>query len=479
MAHYFRDRRDAGRKLAERLAVLRRERPVVLGLARGGIPVAYEVARALGAPFDVLIVRKLGVTSQPELGMGAIGEDGARVLNADVLSAARVTGRELNAVEARERVELERRARSYRGDRPMVSLRDRTVIIIDDGLATGVTARAAVQVVRKHGAARVILAVPVAPPESVEELRHEADEVIALYTPNDFRALGQWYGDFDRTNDAEVVELLSRAAARGLSTSMAEKPASGPHARDGEVTIETSSARLGGHLTLPEGAAGVVIFAHGSGSSRHSPRNIAVARVLNRAGLGTLLFDLLTHGEAADRAKVFDIELLARRLRAATTWLLSQPGCQELRVGYFGASTGAAAALFAAAQPNGDIAAIVSRGGRPDLAGPWLGTVRAPTLLIVGALDHAVLSLNREAARHLQCERRIEIVPGATHLFEEPGTLDGAAHLATAWFTEHLGRANPAGRTVRSGSVRPEVSITGRELHPCEQEWAFHIRAYL
>ncbi len=334
----------------------------------------------------------------------------------------------------------------------MVSLRDRTAIIVDDGLATGGTARAAIQVARKHGAARVILAVPIAPPESVEELRNDADEVIALHTPIQFRALGQWYADFEQITDAEVVDLLARAAAERRPSPSPELPTPGMHARDGEVTIATTDARLMGHLTLPEGAPGVVIFAHGSGSSRHSPRNIAVARILNRAGLGTLLFDLLTHVEAVDRAKVFDIELLSRRLRAATTWLLAQPGCSELRVGYFGASTGAAAALYAAAAPNADIAAIVSRGGRPDLAGPRLDTVRAPTLLIVGALDHAVLSLNRDAARHLQCEHRIEIVPGATHLFEEPGTLEVAAHLATAWFTEHLAATGPAGRSVRSGS---------------------------
>jgi putative phosphoribosyl transferase len=459
MAFSFHDRRDAGRKLAERLAVLGPERPVVLGLARGGVPVAYEVARALDAPLDVLIVRKLGVPTQPELGMGAIGEDGARVLNPEVLTAAHVTRAELEAVEARERIELQRRARRYRGERPMVPVRDRTVIVIDDGLATGGTARAAIQVARTHGAARVVLAVPVAPPESVEELRHDADEVIALYTPTHFRALGQWYADFDQTTDAEVEDLLGRAAAARGAGSTARASTSGPHARDGEVAIATTGARLLGHLTLAAGATGVVIFAHGSGSSRHSPRNIAVARTLNRAGLGTLLFDLLTHAEAADRTNVFDIELLSRRLRTATTWLLAQPGCEELRVGYFGASTGAAAALFAAGQPNAHVAAIVARGGRPDLAGPRLAAVHAPTLLIVGGEDHAVLSLNREAARHLRCEHRIEIVPGATHLFEEPGTLDRAAQLATDWFAAHLGPPAVAGPGTGSGSVgRPTSS---------------------
>ena len=196
--------------------------------------------------------------------------------------------------------------------------------------------------------------------------------------------------------------------------------------------------RLAGHLTVPEAAPGVVLFAHGSGSSRHSPRNLAVARVLNEAGLGTLLFDLLTEAEASERGNVFDVGLLARRLLGATVWLGEQPGCRSLQVGYFGASTGAGAALWAAADPNAHVNAVVSRGGRPDLAGARLAAVRTPTLLIVGSLDLDVLERNREAERLLTCEHRLDIVPGASHLFEEPGTLEHAARLAREWFTAHL-----------------------------------------
>ena len=457
MPYYFRNRRDAGRQLAARLAPLRSERTVVLGLPRGGIPVAYEVARALGAPLDVVIVRKLGLLSQPELGMGAIGEGGTRVLNQNVLSAARVTDRELATVEARERVEVDRRAQQYRGDRPMIKLRGRTVILVDDGLATGGTARAAIHVARDQGASRVILAVPVAPPDSLQSLAADADEVVALYTPSDFRSLGQWYADFDQTPDEEVVALLADAAQRIPAATT--RPPADPggdvqrHARNGEVSIDVAGVRLAGHLTLPDSTPGVVLFAHGSGSSRQSPRNIAVARALNQAGLGTLLFDLLTHSEAAERANVFDVALLARRLRAATTWLRAQPGCRTLRIGYFGASTGAGAALWAAAESSDDVAAVVSRGGRPDLAGPRLAAVRAPTLLIVGGLDHVVIERNREAALQLTCEHRLEIVPGATHLFEEPGTLEQAARLATEWFTDHLQQPSPAaGHSSRDGS---------------------------
>ena len=262
------DRVDAGRQLAARLQHLRGESVVVLGLPRGGVPVAFEVARALGAPLDVIVVRKLGVPFQPELGMGAIGEDGVRVLN---------------------------------------------------------------------------------------------DE-------------------------------------------------------------------------------------DGSGSSRHSPRNRYVAAVLNQAGLGTLLFDLLTAAEEHDRANVFDIDLLARRLVDVTRWLRAQPDVGTLRIGYFGASTGAAAALWAATEPGADIAAVVSRGGRPDLAAPRLGAVTAPTLLIVGGHDDVVLDLNRQAQAQLHCESHLAVVPGATHLFEEPGTLQAAAKLACDWFTDHLApRRQPVG----------------------------------
>lgn len=183
----------------------------------------------------------------------------------------------------------------------------------------------------------------------------------------------------------------------------------------------------------------MVIFAHGSGSSRHSPRNQAVASSLNRVGLATLLFDLLTPEEEVDRSNVFDVELLARRLLEATHWLRRQPGLIDLPVGYFGASTGAAAALWAAADPHAEITAIVSRGGRVDLAGSRLPRVRAATLLIVGGRDDVVIELNRQAQMKLHCENQLVIVPGATHLFEEPGALERVSELASDWFLSHLG----------------------------------------
>jgi putative phosphoribosyl transferase len=199
---------------------------------------------------------------------------------------------------------------------------------------------------------------------------------------------------------------------------------------------------LAGQFVEVPRARGVVAFAHGSGSSRLSPRNRQVAAVLHAHGLSTLLLDLLTPDEADDRRCVFDIGLLAQRLGLALDWLHSRPGLEAQRIGLFGASTGAAAALRAAAARPQEVSAVVSRGGRPDLAGDLLAGVRAPTLLIVGGDDTEVLALNSEALRSLRCDKRLEVVPGATHLFEEPGTLDAVARLAADWFVRHLGRSD-------------------------------------
>jgi putative phosphoribosyl transferase len=204
-----------------------------------------------------------------------------------------------------------------------------------------------------------------------------------------------------------------------------------------EVRIPAGSVVLEGVLGVPSGARGVVLFAHGSGSSRLSPRNAFVARALRDAGIATVLFDLLTATESEDRALVFDVELLGRRLRAATGWVRGAPATSDLPVGYFGASTGAAAALIAAAD-DPTIAAIVSRGGRPDLARRVLARVRAPTLLIVGSEDVPVIGMNEDALARLRCEKRLAIVPGATHLFEEPGALEEVVRLATDWFRQHF-----------------------------------------
>jgi dienelactone hydrolase len=209
------------------------------------------------------------------------------------------------------------------------------------------------------------------------------------------------------------------------------------------VEIPAGNIRLEGELSVPEGAAGVVLFAHGSGSSRHSPRNRFVADVIFKSGTGTLLFDLLTREEEAvdiyTRHLRFDISLLAERLTEATGWLRQNSAARDLNVGYFGASTGGGAALVAAARLGDRVKAVVSRGGRPDLAAEALSEVTAPTLLIVGELDHQVIELNERAFAKLNCEKELKIVPRATHLFEEPGALEEVARLAADWFSAHLG----------------------------------------
>jgi putative phosphoribosyl transferase len=292
-------------------------------------------------------------------------------------------------------------------------------------------------VAKALGATRVVLAVPVGPEGVAARFRDDADEVVCPDQPSVFYAVGQFYSDFSQTHDDEVTALLRRRAEEVASSG----PAPAADGVDEDVEFDVAGVTLAGRLTVPSGAHGVVLFAHGSGSSRHSPRNRYVAEVLQQARVGTLLFDLLTTAEEHDRRMVFDVDLLAVRLAGATVWVRRHPAVAGLPIGYFGASTGAAAALWAAADPDQDVAAVVSRGGRPDLAIPQLHHVRAATLLIVGSRDTLVLDLNREAQRHLRCENHLAVVPGATHLFEEPGTLAQAAALARDWFSDHLQKA--------------------------------------
>lgn len=435
----FDDRVDAGRQLAEHLKSFRNRNAVVLGLPRGGVPVAFEVAKALGAPLDVLVVRKLGVPFQPELAFGAIGEGGVRVINDSVVQGAFLSGEDMAAVEAEQQFELARRAERFRGTHDRISLAGRIAVIVDDGVATGATAKAACQVARTHGACRVVLAVPIGAVDTAQRFAGYADEVICLRTPDDFLAVGQGYRNFAQTSDDEVIALLDRARA-GFAETTGAGTAGDPPLRDEEVGVSAGPVSVAGYLAIPERPVGMVVFAHGSGSSRHSLRNRYVAQVLNQAGLATLLFDLLTPEEERNRANVFDIELLAHRLVEVTGWLATQPDTAALTVGYFGASTGAGAALAAAADPRVNVAAVVSRGGRPDLAGPALTKVRAPTLLIVGGRDDVVLELNRQAQATMPGRCELIVVPGATHLFEEPGTLEQAAVLARTWFIDHLSR---------------------------------------
>ncbi|HTH92626.1 phosphoribosyltransferase family protein [Mycobacterium sp.] len=432
----FHDRADAGRQLAQRLDAFRGQDVVVLGLPRGGVPVAFEVAKALRVPLDVVVVRKLGVPFQPELAFGAIGEGGVRVINDSVVRHAGLSRDDMDAVEDKQRAELQRRSEHFRRGRDRISLTGRTAVIVDDGIATGATVKAACQVARAQGASTVALAVPIGAAVTIEAVAQYADEVVCLAAPKFFVAVGQGYRNFRQTSDDEVIALLDRARG-GFRDVLAGGSAADPPLRDEEVEVVAGPVSVAGHLTIPKQSTGIVVFAHGSGSSRHSPRNRYVADVLNETGLATVLFDLLTPAEERNRANVFDIELLAHRLVDVTSWLTGQPDTASLPVGYFGASTGTGAALVAAADPRANIAAVVSRGGRPDLAGRSLTKVHAPTLLIVGGRDEVALELNRRAQAATPGECALTVVPGATHLFEEPGMLEQVAVLARDWFTDH------------------------------------------
>ena len=442
-ARGFASRREAGRSLARELEDAgaldwSAGRIVVIGLARGGVEVAAEVASILRAPLDALAVRKVGHPWQPEYGIGAVAPGGTQYIRAhDGLTEEELAQAVRIAAMAAETLDA-----TLHAHRAPVDVLGATCILVDDGLATGGTMVAAIRWAHARGARRVVVAVPVGADATVRgvEADDDVDSVVCLVTPFDFGAVGFWYDDFQQVSDEDVVALL--AASQEASTTFAEE-------------IPVDHVRLAADLTVPTSAIGWVVFAHGSGSSRRSPRNIEVATALNQAQIATLLFDLLTRDEEVDRQNVFDIKLLTRRLVAATRWLSARPAAGDLPIGCFGASTGAAAALLAASELGDEIAAVVSRGGRPDLAWHGLAQVRAPTLLIVGSADRVVLDLNEAAAAQLTCPHELAIVPGATHLFEEPGALERAVELATAWFTEQFSAWHrvPASRG-RSGHAR-------------------------
>jgi erythromycin esterase-like protein/predicted phosphoribosyltransferase/dienelactone hydrolase len=467
-AFNFTDRAEAGRRLAAQLATMGLDRPVVYALPRGGVPVALEIARALDAPLDLILVRKIGAPGAPEVALGAVvdGEPAHTVVNERVRTLSGADDAFLERSRRRELAEIERRRERYLGDRARVPPQGRCAIVVDDGLATGATAKAALEAVRRQGAARIVLAIPVAPESAVEEMRAFADDVVCLLTPAQFHGVGAFYEDFHQLTDAETIGLLRQAWAK-----TAPNQARPSVAVRRQIVIPP--VHLAGDLSVPADARGLVIFAHGSGSSKLSPRNVAVAQALNDRGFATLLFDLLTEAEARDRRNVFDVPLLAERLLQAVRWIDDDSGgVAGLPLGLFGASTGAAAALTAAAWLGVRAGAVVSRGGRPDLAGPALTRVTAPTLLIVGGDDRDVLELNRGALAELTGEKLLRIVPGAGHLFEEPGAMDVVIDLAGAWFQHYL-----TATVDRPAAPRPRPAVEfvrdAAELLPAPEDPAF------
>jgi predicted phosphoribosyltransferase/dienelactone hydrolase len=431
MALTFDDRADAGRQLAEAIAAMELDHPLIYALPRGGVPLAVEVAKMLHAPLDLLLVRKISAPGNPEVALGAIVEGATReiVINKDVRQLTGADEDFLVQGVASQRAELERRKELFLGDRPRLNPRDQTVVVVDDGLVTGATMKAALSALKRNFPKRIVVALPVAPKAALEEISDHADDIICLHPATSFRGVGGFYRDFHQLTDNETVALIDQVST--TSTHTVNAVTTRTHKR--QVAIPPFG--LTGGLIVPPNPRGIISFAHSSGSSR---RNTYVADKLNKEGFATLLFDLLTPEEGQDRRNAFDIPLLADRVVAAAIWISSEPDLEDLPLGLFGASTGAGAALVAAAELQGRVSAVVSRGGRPDLAMDFLPQVTSPTLLVVGSLDHEVIGLNEQALATLTCEKKLEIVPGARHLFEEPGTLDIAVDHAAKWFKDHF-----------------------------------------
>lgn len=423
----FRDRADAGAQLAAALSSLHGQHPLVLAIPRGGVPIGRIVADRLDGELDVVLVRKIGAPGHAEFAIGAIDESGAMQVSPDAALVG-VDDRYIKREAARQLTTMHVRRELYSPLHTAIDPAGRIVVVVDDGLATGATMQAALLAVRARRPARLVCAVPVASPHSLAEIADLADDLVYLSAPDDFRAVGQFYLEFPDVEDAQVIRLLRRPL----------KPAT---VRSEAARIDAEGVMLDGELDMPAQADGLVIFAHGSGSSRTSPRNRRVAQALHARGLATLLFDLLGEEEARELTMRFDIPRLTARLGAALRWATGHAGAAALPLGLFGASTGAAAALALAARRPAAVKAVVSRGGRPDLAGDgMLARVQAPTLLIVGGADTEVIALNRVALAALTCPAKMVLVPHASHLFEEPGALETVTELAVDWFARWLRR---------------------------------------
>lgn len=447
----FANRKEAGEILAKRLLSERKwEGALVLALPRGGVPIGREVADELGLPLDVLLVKKIGAPNQSEFAIGAMPEDEQPIWDQSSISQLDLSEKDLQEAAEISRRKILDQAIKWRHE--PLKIKSKTVIVVDDGLATGLTMVAAVQFLKRQKVSKIIIAVPVASSSSMDSLKPLVDEIVALQIPEPFFSVGQWYKDFTQVTDEMVTDLLDKKTNDEQTTT---------------IKIPLKLGELVGNLSIPKYPKGVIIFAHGSGSTHQSPRNRLVATALNRLGFATLLFDLLTPAEALDRRNVFDIELLSKRLVTATSWISKHSSLKKLPIGYFGASTGAAAALSAAAHEK-NIYSVVSRGGRPDLAYGKLSQVQCPTLLIVGSEDGDVIKLNEKAKAQLKnCE--LAIVPKAGHLFEEPGTLDEVIEYAKSWFSKTLHK-NVTTKPSAKHPQEPIFSEIKNLAHPLKSE---------
>lgn len=421
----FADRSEAGRRLAERVRPLAVEDPLVLALPRGGVPVGAALARRLDADFDVLVVRKIGLPGQPETGVGAIAENGHVFFDDRALARMRVPRQALSDTVALERDELDRRRRIYRGERSAPRIAGRDCVVVDDGVATGGTARAALRMVRQAGPSRLVLAVPVAAPEAVDELREEVDELVVLSAPDNFRSVGEWYRDFDQLSDGHVTALL---AEHGRAHPRPDA-ARGVRVRAGEVYLD-------GDLTTPDASRGAVVLAVGEG--RADPRWRAISSALQRSGYATLVLDLLTPPERSAGSGGADTGVLGERLGAAAAWLRRATDAADAPLGVLGSGGAAPAALVAAARSPRDVGAVVVHGGRIDLAEPHLGDVRAPVLILLEGRDSFVRELGEWARGRMGGPTDLRVMPGAEQLLHGAQEWRQVAVETLDWFDRHL-----------------------------------------
>lgn len=428
----FHDRAQAGRLLADRLRASLRPPAVVAAIPRGGVAVALPIVERLELPLTVIYARKLTAPVAPELAFGALDEDGEVIIDAEAVAMLDLEPADIQRAKARVAAEITRRMALYRVPPLAHYLPGAHVVLVDDGLATGLTMWAALAYARRHGASQITLAVPCASTQAAERFRREVDHFVSLVVDPAFSAVGAYYLDFSPVPD-DAVRAMLECAKRCV-------PAAAPSRSGLRVSFKSSRGhRLAGELLLPDGAGPhpAVTFAHGWGSSKASPRNRAAAEALRTAGIAAFLFDFTGHGESEGSQEESTLSQQADDLRAALDVLQAMDDIDARRLGVAGASSGGAAALrLAAGDPR--VRALVLRSGNPAGAEESAHRIRVPTLLVVGDQDVATRAANEELLPRLAGVRQLEVVPRGDHLFTDPGALARASEVAVGWMRKHL-----------------------------------------